>query len=680
MKKTLLIIFTIFSLHTNAQDLLMQNGTVNMSSGTFLDSGGSASNYSNNEDYVLTICPDQAGDKIQLTFTEFSTEAVFDILSIYNGVNTSSPILGTYSGGGAANLPSVMVASINNNSGCLTIRFVSNGVANTMGWSANISNFTPCQDIISQLDSSTPVANTEGNIQVCTGDSITLNGSGVFEIDGAGATYEWDLGNGTTQAGQTVTFSYDTPGFYIVNLNIRDTNTDSNPLGCSNTNSINQVINVSGEPDFTGTQATDDTLCFGETTSIEGIVNSVPVVYNCPPPISEETFLPDGSGIAYSTCVTVSCFAPDAVLTSPSQILDICLNMEHSYSGDLDIKIISPSGQEAILFAQASGGVYFGGADNNDNPVPGIGADYCFSMSATTLLENAGTIIAGCCPPADSWTPGTYLPVESFNALVGSPLNGDWCIEILDNIFADNGYIFSWELNFDPSVPMQDFSFTPTIVSESWDSDSTITGVNGNEITVAPMASGLFCYTYRVVDSFGCEYTEEVCINVADQNESPVTYYRDNDNDGYGDSNVFVNECSSVSPIGFVANDLDCDDTNNLINPDAVDALGNGIDENCDGVDGNILGVEEVAINDLKISPNPFKNNITINLPFNMITASLNLSIYDLNGRLVYDENVSGLDGVITVNNLDELENATYFLKISNNLEGVLFIKKLIKI
>ena len=144
-------------------------------------------------------------------------------------------------------------------------------------------------------------------------------------------------------------------------------------------------------------------------------------------------------------------------------------------------------------------------------------------MSATTLLANANTITAGSNPPNNSWEPGTYLPVESFNELVGSPLNGDWCIEIVDNLSIDNGYIFSWGLNFDPNIQPPELSFTPVVTSESWDADPTITNVTGNTITVAPPAAGTYCYTYRVMDDFGCEYTEEVCITMEEEVTADVT-------------------------------------------------------------------------------------------------------------------------------------------------------------
>ena len=195
-----------------------------------------------------------------------------------------------------------------------------------------------------------------------------------------------------------------------------------------------------------------------------------------------------------------------------NQILNICVNMEHSYSGDLDITIISPNGQEAQLFEQAGFGTYFGGA-NDSGTGPGVGETYCFSMNASVLLENAPTVIAGT-PANDSWQPGTYLPFQSFNNLVGSPLNGTWTIEIVDNIGIDDGYIFEWYIEFDPNLQPPEYSFTPVITGESWDADTSIISENGASIVVQPSSDGTFCYTYRVTDDFGCEYFEEICVEV----------------------------------------------------------------------------------------------------------------------------------------------------------------------
>ncbi len=676
MKKFLLILlFTFISFGGLAQEYLMQNGSVSACSGIFYDSGGEFGNYSNNENFTYTICPEGPEQRIRLDFLEFISQLNVDFLTIYDGTDTTGDVIGVFSG---AMSPGVVVAPFDSTTGCLTIAFSSDAAGATAGWAAEISCLIPCQDITAQLDSTNPAPNGDGIIEVCVGDNITFNGSGTFEVDGTGATYEWDLGDGTTAMGQSVNVSYNQPGVYLVDLNIRDTNTDNFEDGCPDSNTINQIVRVSGEPDFTGTEAEVDILCYGESTTIEAVVNPLTLIYNCPPPESETTFLPDGNGAAYYTCINVTCFDPSAVLTDVSQIFDICLNMEHSYSGDLDIKIISPNGQEVDLFTQAGGGTFFGGANDDNSNDPGVGADYCFSMSATSLLIDAYTIEAGN-PLNDSWEPGTYLPVGTFDSLLGSPLNGEWCIEIVDNLAIDNGYIFSWELNFNEDVPQEDFSYVPSIVSQSWDTDASIINTNGNIITVEPDGSGEYCYTYRTIDVFGCEYTKEVCVTVADEDQVPVTYYEDIDGDGFGDEESSITLCSDVPPEGYVSNNRDCNDGDPTINPDAADPEGDGIDTNCDGVDGDVLGIDEFNLNSVNIQPNPFEDAFEVNVSSRLNGSSFQIIIYDINGRIVHEQIKIVTNGALEVNGLSNMEKAPYFMSLSNSEFGLNVTKRLIK-
>jgi hypothetical protein len=243
----------------------------------------------------------------------------------------------------------------------------------------------------------------------------------------------------------------------------------------------------------------------------------------------------------------------------------------------------------------------------------------------------------------------------------------------------DNGYIFSWELNFDDNLPQEGFDYTLAIVTESWDADPSITAFNGNTITVAPTTSGEHCYTYRTTDEFGCEYTEQVCIIVADANQPPNTYYLDTDNDGFGDPNFSITECIPSPPFGYAANNLDCNDNNNLINPDAEDSEGNGIDENCDGVDGDALSTNEFNINTVNISPNPFDTEININLPPATQSHTINVSIYDLSGRKVYTQQYTNTNNSITIDNIEALNKSIYFITISNQTLGIDITKKIIK-
>ena len=533
MKDLVLLFSILFSVSLTAQVFVMEDGvTVNSCTGIFVDSGGDNGPYSSNESFTYTICPENAGQFVRLQFSEFATLEGADIMTIYNADNATDPAtsFGDFSGTSSANSPGFVSATIDNPSGCITIVFTSSGGANDTGWVADISCFEPCQTIVSVLDSTSPLSNEDDYIRVCPNEEISLTGSGQFSTSGAGATYEWDLGDGRTQAGQSVVFSYETPGVYLVNLNISDTNTSINPDGCKNTNLLNQVIQVALPTDFTGTSAVDSTLCFGDSLTINGVATSLPFINECTPPEGDVTFLPDGSGQVYETSIIVDCFESEQTLDDIAQLLEICLVMEHSYLGDLDMEIISPTGEVVRLHDQGGSSANLGipwatGSvdDQSSNLTEGEGFQYCFvpNISSPTLIEGiqtGGTFVSGNGPGiyTDIFVPaGTFASVNSLNGLIGSSLNGSWTIRIIDNLSQDNGYIFSWFLNFDPTIQPAELSFTPTIISNEWDADSTIINTDGTTITIQPTSEGQYCYTYRALDDFGCEYSEEVCVDVS---------------------------------------------------------------------------------------------------------------------------------------------------------------------
>src|SRR5690606_20361241 len=126
MKKiTLLVLFFLSVQFTFSQDVIMQNATINTCSGTFYDSGGAGGNYGSNEAFIITICPENPGQRIQLDFTTFSTQLNQDIMTIYDGDSTAANAFGQFSGG-AGFSPGLVSATPNNTSGCITIEFTSN--------------------------------------------------------------------------------------------------------------------------------------------------------------------------------------------------------------------------------------------------------------------------------------------------------------------------------------------------------------------------------------------------------------------------------------------------------------------------------------------------------------------------------------------------------------------------
>jgi len=77
-----------------------------------------------------------------------------------------------------------------------------------------------------------------------------------------------------------------------------------------------------------------------------------------------------------------------------------------------------------------------------------------------------------------------------------------------------------------------------------------------------------------------CDGLDNNCDGQIDEGIATQVYYLDLDMDGFGDPNNSVMSCFQAA--GTLLNNLDCDDTDNTINPNATE-LCDGIDNNCDG-------------------------------------------------------------------------------------------------
>ena len=82
--------------------------------------------------------------------------------------------------------------------------------------------------------------------------------------------------------------------------------------------------------------------------------------------------------------------------------------MEHSYLGDLEIRLVSPTGQSIILKAYPGGGGTYLGCAIDGGAGPGTGRDYCFTPIATTFMVNGATSACGT-PSFNSINEGNYV-------------------------------------------------------------------------------------------------------------------------------------------------------------------------------------------------------------------------------------------------------------------------------
>lgn len=78
----------------------------------------------------------------------------------------------------------------------------------------------------------------------------------------------------------------------------------------------------------------------------------------------------------------------------------------------------------------------------------------------------------------------------------------------------DNGYIFSWNVQFDPDLYPALETFTPTYINWEWDSIPSITYYSQDSIEGSPENAGIASYTFFLYDDFGCTWDTTVQVNV----------------------------------------------------------------------------------------------------------------------------------------------------------------------
>ncbi|MCA9492835.1 MAG: putative metal-binding motif-containing protein [Myxococcales bacterium] len=80
-----------------------------------------------------------------------------------------------------------------------------------------------------------------------------------------------------------------------------------------------------------------------------------------------------------------------------------------------------------------------------------------------------------------------------------------------------------------------------------------------------------------------CDGMDNDCDGTADEGLRQILFYLDADGDSFGDPDLDNAVESCNAPPGWVDNNIDCDDENPSISPDAVEVCNEGVDDDCDG-------------------------------------------------------------------------------------------------
>ena len=612
----------------------------------FRDVGGDALPYGPNEYEIITLCPDSTGSKMVLAILNDPANGYVlnihptDTLYVYDGPTINDPLLAaindsTFPNG--VNIPASWV----NTSGCLTFKFVSDASFQGTGWGANLS----CSNLIQPFSNHisafiTGNANGSGDtlndllpidtgyVDICFGDivefvadpyfpyepggdSAALGGGGYMQSNSY--TVSWELSDGSSYTTNSFLFTPPARNGYFVTLKIEDSFGQFRYSFCK--------IRVSTRPNFSTCGPAQSPICLGRVTELFGGVTGSdtvgvdPVSTNFPigGVFGTQTYLPDGSGINYTTDISISGFTPGITIQNASDIEKMCVKMEHSYLGDLEMKLTCPSGQSVNIFnsSTTAGGLFPGGFGGGNDFLGGAFDDntgnvgdceqYCFSNlnnAMPAFVNGYNTIAASGQSPGVMVVPGLYEPEETYlPSLVGCPVNGTWTLTVRDNFIFDDGFICEWGIYFNSILSPNQVTYSTSIISANWvevdTTETTIVSILDTNIVINPPSTGTYDYKFEVEDEFGCIYDTIIeivvelggsiigdtttCGDVFDYNNNYLTnsggewsYTGNNGNISFDPNNTVANPMITASEPGtYVMNlfDLFCNDTlTNIIN------------------------------------------------------------------------------------------------------------------
>lgn len=231
--------------------------------------------------------------------------------------------------------------------------------------------------------------------EVCLSDGIQ---TGLAGGNPAGGVYS---GPGVTDNGGTFTFdpSVGGPGLVTVTYTVNDFCTGA-------PTAITDDINVTNDP--------PEIVCFG-TGNV---------------PMSGSSSISPGTPINSNTTITSTLTVADNVSITD---LDVVLNINHTWVGDLVITLESPAGTVITILD------------------PGT----CSGDDVVILLDDEAPTTSSACYGTgtnQAYPDPSYQPFSPLSAFDGENTAGDWILSVSDTVGGDTGILNSWGLNYDYEV------------------------------------------------------------------------------------------------------------------------------------------------------------------------------------------------------------------------------------
>jgi subtilisin-like proprotein convertase family protein len=158
-------------------------------------------------------------------------------------------------------------------------------------------------------------------------------------------------------------------------------------------------------------------LSFSEQVGQDAVPTGLPVA------------VPDEGLVTHTFTVAQASFITD---------LDVRVEIQHTWVGDLILQLESPAGTVVTLL------------DRPGVPASGFG---CGDDDMNVLFDDAsGFDPENHCPGSTPWYDGSASPVGALSAFNGESTAGDWKLHVSDNASGDTGTIVDWELITTPGL------------------------------------------------------------------------------------------------------------------------------------------------------------------------------------------------------------------------------------
>ncbi len=183
-------------------------------------------------------------------------------------------------------------------------------------------------------------------------------------------------------------------------------------------------------------------------------------------------------GNPFESSIDISYINPGILTDATAQIVSVCVNLDHAYDADVELRLKAPNG--TLLELSTDNG---GGGDNYTNT--------CFTPSAIT------PITAGTAPFT-----GDFQPEGVWTDLNGSNVNGTWTLEVADDQNGFGGTFIDWSITF----------VTTNELTYFWSPAMDLSCNNCADPIATPLATTE--YILNTVDVYGCTNADTLLIEV----------------------------------------------------------------------------------------------------------------------------------------------------------------------